>query len=128
MAQFSLLIRSDPYSGTGHNSALDFARALIRNQHSLKRVFFYQNAVLVGSYQQAPQGELAIHQEWASLAEQSGTELHVCIANALRRGITDHKEAQRYALPATTLHPAFQLSGLGEMASALTDSDRVVEF
>ena len=41
---------------------------------------------------------------------------------------TDSAEQQRYNLPAETLAAGFELAGLGEMAEACADSDRVIEF
>ncbi|GGY41359.1 sulfurtransferase TusD [Bacterioplanes sanyensis] len=126
MATLTLLIRRSPYIGHGHQTALAFASAALDAGHAIKRVFFYQDAVLAAMQQQPPQGQAAISQQWQSLAAR-GVTLQVCIANALRRGVVDEREAQRYDCQAT-LAPDFVLAGLGEMASASEDSDRIVEF
>lgn len=126
MATFTLLLRRTPYVGSGHQTALAFAQAVLHGGHQIKRVFFYQDAVFAALQQQPPQGQTALYQQWQQIAEQ-GAELQVCIANALRRGIVDDREAQRYNLK-STLAPGFTLTGLGELASATVDSDRIVEF
>ncbi|MAK92952.1 MAG: sulfurtransferase complex subunit TusD [Oleibacter sp.] len=129
MTTFSLLIKSSPYATANHQAALDFATTLLTEGHMLRRVFLYQDAVFAAlSTQQPVQGQISITQQWQSLAADAGIRIQVCIANALRRGVTDITEQQRYNLPAATLAPGFELAGLGEMAEACADSDRVIEF
>ena len=129
MSDFTLLVKSSPYTTNNHQTALDFAHALIRAGHRLCRVFFYQDAVFVALNSQQPvQGQETVCGQWQSLSQQTGTELQVCIANALRRGIADTREQQRYNLPAATLASGFVLTGLGEMADACHDSQHIVEF
>ena len=129
MATFTLLVRSSPFSTVQHQIAQDFAVTLLAAGHDLKRIFFYQDAVYAAlSTQQPVQGQATVSQTWHSLAIQAGITLQVCIANALRRGITDSAEQQRYNLPAATLADGFELAGLGEMAEACSDSDRIIEF
>ena len=129
MTTFSLLIKSSPYATANHQAALDFATTLLTEGHLLRRVFLYQDAVFAAlSTQQPVQGQISITQQWQSLAADAGIRIQVCIANALRRGVTDSTEQQRYNLPAETLAPGFELAGLGEMAEACADSDRVIEF
>ena len=129
MTTFSLLIKSSPYATANHQAALDFATTLLTEGHMLRRVFLYQDAVFAAlSTQQPVQGQISITQQWQSLATDAGIRIQVCIANALRRGVTDSTEQQRYNLPAATLAPGFELAGLGEMAEACADSDRVIEF
>ncbi|MCD8521528.1 MAG: sulfurtransferase complex subunit TusD [Saccharospirillaceae bacterium] len=129
MATFSLILTQSPFSGASHILAQDFARTLLTQGHRLQRVFFYQDAVLAGlSTQNPPQGQTAVCQQWQALAAGHGFPLQVCIANALRRGVSDSTEQQRYNLPATTLAAGFELAGLGEMAEAALDSDRIIDF
>ncbi len=129
MASFTLLIRSGPYHTAQHSVAQDFARALLSEGHEIRRIFFYQDAVFAAlAGQQAIQGQISSVASWQTLAQEAGITLQACIANALRRGICDQAEQQRYDLPATTLAEGFELAGLGEMAGACADSDQVVEF
>ncbi len=46
------------------------------------------------------------------LHDEHGVALHICVAAALRRGVTDEREAQQLALPGHNLQPGFTLSGL----------------
>lgn len=129
MASFSLFLRHSPFIGESHYQALHFANAAVHSRHSIQRIFFYQDAVLVAAINQTlPQGQISLCQQWQNLAREHSLPLMVCIANALRRGIVDSTEQQRYELPAPTLSDGFELAGLGEMAQALNDSDRVIQF
>ncbi len=128
MNRITLLITSPPFTSDRHQLALRFARQAAE-RGSLVRVFFYGDAVLAANRnQQAPQGQQGIVSEWVEFQKDSNTPLICCIANGLRRGITDDAECERYGLSSSNLHPAFRLAGLGEMAEASLDSDRVVQF
>ncbi len=65
---------------------------------------------------------------WKQLHDENGVALHICVAAALRRGVTDENEARAQGLPGANLQPGFQLSGLGALAEAALTCDRVVEF
>ncbi|WP_430462533.1 sulfurtransferase complex subunit TusD [Thalassolituus sp. LLYu03] len=129
MATISLLVRSSPFAGDHHYIAMDFIRAAVASGHTIRRVFFYQDAVYAALNSQQPvQGQTPLASQWSELAADAGFPLQVCIANALRRGIADEAEQKRYGLNALTCAGGFELAGLGEMAEAAADSDRVVEF
>lgn len=129
MANFTILMRSSPFAGTQHHLAQRFIKAAVANGHCIRRVFFYQDAVYAALGTQQPvQGQISATATWQTLAQDSNFPLQVCIANALRRGVTDKQESERYNIPANTCADGFELAGLGEMAEAVTDSDRIVEF
>ena len=65
---------------------------------------------------------------WQSLHEQHGIALHICVAAALRRGVTDETEAVRLGLAGFNLQAGFSLSGLGALAEASLTCDRMVQF
>lgn len=126
--KYALLINASPF-GTGHVAALAFARAVHRRGHKLTRVFFYRDGVLTANkLQQPPQGEHQPAAEWQALADATGCELIVCIAAALRRGVVDAREAERYELSANNLADGFLLSGLGQLIEAGADNDRLITF
>tara|TARA_R110001583_G_scaffold48026_1_gene150220 strand:- start:2466 stop:2855 length:390 start_codon:yes stop_codon:yes gene_type:complete len=129
MATFTLFVTSTPNSTDLHLAAVEFARTIILGGHTLQRVFFYGDGVYAGlTSQQPPQGQESTLQLWRQLKKDSNTPLQACIANSLRRGVTDGREAKRYNLGEATLADCFELSGLGEMAEAINDSDRVIQF
>ena len=65
---------------------------------------------------------------WQALHDEHAVSLHICVAAALRRGITDEQEARQLSLPAHNLQPGFTLSGLGALAEAALTCDRMVQF
>ena len=129
MASFTLLVRTSPFAGANHQIAQDFVSGALAQGHEIRRVFFYQDAVYAALNTMQPvQGQMSVTARWQQLAESGKFPLQVCIANALRRGVTDEQEQKRYNLPCVTCADGFELAGLGEMATAATDSDRIVEF
>lgn len=126
---FSLAIYAAPYSSQASLSALKFAEALLENGHSLYRVFFYGDGVHNSTQLLSPpQDETDLHLRWCKLASEQDLDLVVCIAAALRRGILDDKESQRYNKNAHNLGEPFELSGLGQLVDACVNSDRVITF
>ncbi len=55
------------------------------------------------------------------LNETQGVDLHICVAAALRRGVTDATEAERLGLAGANLQPGFSLSGLGALGTGGVD-------
>ena len=72
--------------------------------------------------------EFDLVRAWQSLHDEQGVALHICVAAALRRGVTDEREAQQLALASHNLQPGFTLSGLGALAEAALTCDRMVQF
>lgn len=128
MASFTLLVTQSPFDTLAHQQAMAFVRAAVEEGHRINRVFFYTDAVMCANTHLTPiQGQAPVSEQWAELAQDQGFPLQACIANALRRGLPDATEAKRYDLT-NSLHSAFELAGLGEMATAVSDSDRIIEF
>ncbi len=129
MASFSLMLTQSPSTTVSHFLALDFAKSLLQQGHTLKRVFFYQDAVFIGLNGQTPiQGQQSLMQHWLDLSNQYQFPLQLCIANAIRRGLVNKQEKERYQLPAQTVAAGFDLVGLGELAEACQEDDRVIQF
>lgn len=126
--RYSLLVTGPAYGTQQASSALLFARALITAGHQLDNIFFYREGVLNANQLTAPASdEFDLVRAWQQLNEQ-GVTLNVCVAAALRRGITNDQEANNNDLPGANLQPGFQLSGLGELAKAALTCDRMVQF
>lgn len=126
---FSLAVYSAPYSSQASYSAYHFAVAAINQGHSLHRVFFYQDGVHNStSLAAAPQDEFNLQQAWTCLASDRNVDLVVCIAAALRRGILDEREANRYDKLAYNLSNGFSIGGLGQLIEAAVVSDRLITF
>lgn len=125
--RFVLLITAAPeHSNAWH--ARHFAEAALSAGHSVLP-FFYGNAVRTANRLACPpQDEPDLGALWAGLAESHDVELPVCVAAALRRGVTDGDNAQRHHLHGDNLHPAFTLAGLGQLVEALSGADRILSF
>jgi tRNA 2-thiouridine synthesizing protein D len=127
--RYALLVTGPAY-GTQHaSSAYLFARALLAAGHELESVFFYREGVLNASELISPASdEFDLSQAWQQLHRERGIKLNICVAAALRRGITDRQEADNLNLPGANLAEGFQLAGLGALAEAALTCERLVQF
>ncbi|MBL5904915.1 sulfurtransferase complex subunit TusD [Serratia fonticola] len=129
MLNYCLLVTGPAYGTQQASSAWQFAQALLAAGHRITSVFFYREGVLNANQLSSPASdEFDLVRAWASLAQQHGVELNVCVAAALRRGVIDEQEAAQLALAAANLQPGFTLSGLGSLAEAALSNDRLVQF
>ncbi|AFJ45407.1 sulfurtransferase complex subunit TusD [Shimwellia blattae] len=127
--RFGLLVTGPAYGTQQASSALQFARALLAEGHSLESVFFYREGVYNANQLTSPASdEFDLVRAWQQLQTQHGVVLNICVAAALRRGVTDQQEAERLGLGAANLQPGFTLSGLGGLAEAALTCDRMVQF
>lgn len=127
--RYTLLVTGAPYGTQQASSALLFARALLAAGHQLESVFFYREGVLNANQLTAPASdEFDLVRAWQALQQEQGVALNICVAAALRRGVTDEQEAARLQLVGSNLQPGFTLSGLGALAEAALSCDRLVQF
>lgn len=127
--QFSLLVLGSPYSTQSSSTAMRFARAALDAGHTIYRVFFYHDGVNNANSLLTPaQDENSAPEQWHTLFKHHKTELIVCVSSALKRGVLDENEADRYSKPASNLHPGFEISGLGQLIDAAICSDRLITF
>lgn len=123
---YTIILTQSPALSESHTTAQRLVAELIINGDKIDRVFFYQDAAYIGLKSQIPgQGLHASFEGWLNLQQQQDFPLQICIANALRRGVIDNTEANRYEA-LETLHSGFQLCGLGEIAEACQSSDRII--
>lgn len=126
--RLALLVTAAPGTDAARH-ALRFADAALAAGHRLERVFFYRDGVgHANVLRTPPQDEINELPGWQALAREHGTELIVCIAAALRRGVLDADEAARQEKPSQNLAEGFTLSGLGQLAEATLLADRVISF
>jgi tRNA 2-thiouridine synthesizing protein D len=126
---YSLLIQSSPDNLSISTSALDFAKTLLHRNHSIYRVFFYGEGVLLATGAAVPpQDEPDIYTAWREFIEQHKLDAVVCIAAALKRGILNPTESGRYQKSAATLAEVYDLSGLGQLIDATVRSDKLITF
>lgn len=118
-----------PAHAPSSRRALRFAQAALAGGHEIVRLFFYQEGVHSASSNVVfAQDELDMAREWREWVHAQHLDAVVCIAAALRRGVLNAEEAQRYSRPAANLDAPWALSGLGQLHEATQLADRLVCF
>ncbi|MDG2176264.1 MAG: sulfurtransferase complex subunit TusD [Gammaproteobacteria bacterium] len=127
--KFTLVINGAPWSSPSAHTALKFAETALSSGHEIYRLFFYQDGVGNASrYCVVPQDEEDIPARWETLITTHGIDAVVCAASALKHGVLDTDESERYDKEGANLRSGFTVSGLGQFIDAATQSDRVVSF
>ncbi|CNK86807.1 sulfurtransferase complex subunit TusD [Yersinia mollaretii] len=127
--KYCLMVTGPAYGTQQASSAYQFAQALVNSGHHLVSIFFYREGVLNANQLTAPASdEFDLVRAWQQLAADHAVVLNVCVAAALRRGVTDQHEAEQLNLATANLQPGFTLSGLGSLAEAALTCDRMVQF
>ena len=125
----SIAVHGAPYSSQSASSAVKFAEAAVAAGHEIHRVFFYHDGVRTGdALAVTPQDEEPVLERWRALQQGHGCELALCIAAALKRGMLNAEESQRYDKLAASVAPEFEIVGLGQLIEAIMHSDRFVTF
>lgn len=109
--------------------ALLFAQAALAGGHEIVRLFFYQDGVYNAANSiVTPQDEQDLPREWREFVGQHQLDSVVCIAAALRRGVLNADEAQRYQRTSVSVEAPWELSGLGQLHDAVQAADRLICF
>lgn len=126
--KFAIALFSAPQAPSSRR-ALRFVEAALAGGHEIVRLFFYQDGVhnAVESVV-VPQDEQDTAAQWRALISQHRLDAVVCIAAALRRGVLDQGEAERYQRTAASVAAPWELSGLGQLHEAAQQADRLVCF
>lgn len=151
-----LITRAPSHPLSAH--ALRYAQTLLEQINSeasdqggidkTMKVFFYAEAAHIANglrWQTADQPNIT--EGWQRLAQQYNLSLPVCVSTALARGITDADNARRHKLGSrlsnadecfnnetsasvepSNLAPHFNLVGLGELTTLMSEADRVIQF
>ncbi|WJW76008.1 sulfurtransferase complex subunit TusD [Thiohalobacter sp. IOR34] len=115
--KLTVLIQEGPYNHEAADSAYQLIQACLRRGHEIRGIFFYNDGVYnLSNRMDPPQDDRHIARRWQELGEQ-GIDIVVCIAAAKRRGMVDE-----------LLVPNSRISGLGQLAKMVIDSDRLVVF
>lgn len=115
---FAILVKQGPHTHQSSISAYRFARAALETGHQVIRVFFYNDGVYnANRLSEPPSDEPDVVGLWSELARGHGIDLVVCVAAALRRGVSDEILAQ-----------GFRIAGLGQLVEAAVDADRTIVF
>ena len=115
--KLSILVQEGPYNHQASDSAYQFIQAALAKGHTISGVFFYDDGVYNATrLMDPPQDDRHISKRWSELGAK-GIDLIVCVAAAKRRGITNE-----------VLAAHVRISGLGQLASMIDNSDRLVTF
>ncbi|WP_416308442.1 sulfurtransferase complex subunit TusD [Neptunicella sp. SCSIO 80796] len=129
MHSFCLLVNSSPVDSSSAYTAFRFAESIIKLQHKLNGIFFYQDGIHnTNQFANMPSDELNLQQKWAELSRQYAIPMQVCITAANRRGIISQQDAEDNDTTHFNLSFPFESAGLGELIQMMADSDRVVQF
>lgn len=128
--QYTLLVTGSPYQSKACHTALRFIQAAMKKHpNSIKGVFFYEDAVLIGNQiAQPPRDEINLTKAWQALAIEHDIPLYLCIAAAVRRGILNEDESHRYELEQHSLAEHFQLEGLGTLVDLMNSTNKIIQF
>ncbi len=125
----AIMVCQHPNSHSSHTLALRYCQTLIQLGHKIDRLFFYHNAVSIGSSLSVySQDETNINQAWLELIIENNIDAVLCIASALKRGIIDENEAKRYKKDANNLASGFRLAGLGDWIESMNRADQHIVF
>ena len=127
--KLSIAVHGAPYSSQSSATAVKFAAAALAAGHEIYRVFFYHDgARTADTLAVTPQDEKSVLDRWLALKQDHDFELAVCIAAALKRGMLNTEESQRYDKSAANVAAEFEVVGLGQLIDAIMVSDRFVTF
>lgn len=115
---YVLAVKGDVYGSQAAYLAYQVAQELLAQGHCIRQIFFFQNGVSnANKFVDPASDEINLVEKWQMLAEMHRLPLHLCIAAAQRRGITEQNLAH-----------GFVLAGLGEFSQAVLTADRLLTF
>ena len=125
----AVVVYSAPWSHQASATALRFCEASLAAGHTIQRLFFYYDGVHNTSTLAVPaQDELDLPAAWQALISKHNIDTVSCVSSALKRGILNAGEAERYERTAVNLSAVADLSGLGQLIESTAIADRVISF
>jgi len=92
-------------------------------------LFFFSDGVEnVNRLVVTPQDESNLPQNWHKLISNYEIDSVACVSSAIKRGILNSQEAERYELDAHSLFSSSEIAGLGQLVDAAINADRLVQF
>lgn len=118
--KLALIVLGAPCSSQASETALRFTYAALEAGHQIYRVFFYQDGTYcVNEAEQSATREAATGQHWQALQQSHQLDFAVCIGAGGRRGLQ---------LATTSAGQGFAIAGLGQLADAALQADRLLTF
>lgn len=125
----AIMILGNATANSSSQTALEFAKAVIANGKRIERLFFYHEAVALGSNLTVwGQDEQNLPDAWQMFIQENNLDAIVCIASALKRGVINSSEATRYEKTSCNLAKSMELSGLGQWVDAVNNADKYIVF
>ncbi len=123
-----VLVVNSEISQQGAFSAYQFACELVKQEHQINQVFFYQGISITNGLVSPATNEINTTTLWTDFAKKHNVPLISCISASLRRGVVDENVAKEQKLTHANLAQGFELAGLGEFVTASAHADRLVQF
>ncbi|MFD2166733.1 sulfurtransferase complex subunit TusD [Thalassotalea euphylliae] len=122
MSVFTIVVTTSPFHGLSATANELIEAIYATEEHTINGVFFYQDGVLAANkLASQPSDEYQFVEALCQLKTKYNFDLHLCISAAEKRGMTDDKDNHN-------IHPAFTISGLGEMVELSNSADRVIQL
>jgi len=126
---YALLITANAATHPAAHSALQFAQAALKQNHTILQIFFMHDGVYsCARYLSPPQDESNHANELITFAGNNNIPVIACHNACLRRGLLDAEDAKTHGSDSSNLHPDVKVTGLGELIKAIENADRVIEF
>ncbi len=127
--KFSIVVYAAPYSSQAASTAYRFTREVLNQGHEIYRLFFFGDGVHnANRLAITPQDEPNLQQQWDKLIRDCELDSVICVSSAIKRGVIDAREAERYGLDSHSSLSSSEIAGLGQLVDAALNSDRVVNF
>lgn len=125
----AIMILGSPTASSSCHTALNFAKTVITSGYRIERLFFYHEAVSIGSELGiSAQDEKNLPASWQTLITENHIDAVICIASGLKRGVINATEAKRHGKNQHNLQASFELSGLGQWIDAVNNADKYIVF
>ena len=126
--KYVIAICGAPFSTQAPSSAYRFARALLKKQHIIGKVFFYSDGVYIASAQSDMLNtQEVIQNQWIALANKNHFSLELCISAALKRGLVKEEQNSENKM-IYELNKPFELSSLTQLLDYAVTANRFVTF
>jgi len=123
-----VLVINSEVTSQGAFSAYEFANELVKQEHTIAQVFFYQGISVTNGLVAPASDEINITSLWQTFSAKNNVPLISCISASLRRGVVDEDVSNEQHLTSYNLATGFTLGGLGEFVTASANCDRLVQF
>lgn len=123
---FAILITAPPLHRSS-TTAFQFIEAALKKNHSIERIFFYQDGVYHGNRLIYLENPLLINR-WQNLAQKHHLELILCSTSAAKRGIMGPEQADYFEKDTHNLAEEFQVGSLSLWFESVSLADRVMHF